>query len=237
VDMFANMKDVASTKPSQIELADAPARGRGGFVLAAMPGLYIWLVLAAALLAGAYGLRAYGIFRCTASGYGSDGYIGYCNTTSYGDYDHGAFWFGLEPAASVAAASAQVLFVGNSRIEFAFSSQATADWFSSLPASYYLLGFTHFENYTFEAPLLRTLRPKAKVYVINIDSWQDRHAERGREEAVRAEAPLATDPESRLYDLPACLSKWLDYLSVARHRHLACGRGPARPVHERADLL
>lgn len=174
MDMYANMKDVASTKPSPIELADAPARGRGGFVFAAMPGLYIWLVLAAALLAGAYGLRAYGIFRCPASGYGSDGYVGYCNTTSYGDYDHGAFWFGLEPAASAAAANAQVLFVGNSRIEFAFSTQATADWFSSLPASYYLLGFTHFENYTFEAPLLRTLRPKAKVYVINIDSFFDR---------------------------------------------------------------
>ena len=34
---------------------------------------------------------------------------------SYGDYDHGAIWFGLEPAADAAAANAQVLFLGNSR--------------------------------------------------------------------------------------------------------------------------
>ncbi|HTP25018.1 MAG TPA: hypothetical protein VMK12_05080, partial [Anaeromyxobacteraceae bacterium] len=140
MDMFANMKDVASTKPSQIELADAPARGRGGFVLAAMPGLYIWLVLAAALLAGAYGLRAYGIFRCTASGYGSDGYIGYCNTTSYGDYDHGAFWFDLEPAAVQAAHNATVLFLGSSRVQFALSASPTIDWFSRASIPFYLLG-------------------------------------------------------------------------------------------------
>jgi hypothetical protein len=132
------------------------------------------LVLAVALGAGAYSLRKYGIFSCQASGYGSDGYLSYCGATSYGDYDHGAIWFGLEPAASTAAANARVLFLGNSRTQFAFSSDATADWFSSLSESYYLLGFSHFENYTFEAPLLRKLRPRAKVYVINIDSFFER---------------------------------------------------------------
>jgi hypothetical protein len=132
------------------------------------------LLLAVALGAGAYSLRKYGIFSCQASGYGSDGYLGYCGATSYGDYDHGAIWFGLESAASAAAANAQVLFLGDSRAQFAFSSKATADRFSSLSVSYYLLGFSHFENYTFEAPLLRKLRPKAKVYVINIDSFFER---------------------------------------------------------------
>jgi hypothetical protein len=163
-----------ATKPPQIDLSDVPMRGRGSFVLAARSGLYILLLLAVALGAGAYGLRKYGIFGCSASGYASDGYLGYCGTTSYGDYDHGAIWFGLEPAASAAAANAQVLFLGNSRTQFAFSSKATADWFSSLSETYYLLGFSHFENYTFEAPLLRKLRPRAKVYVINIDSFFER---------------------------------------------------------------
>ena len=162
------------TQPSQIDPTDVPGRGRGSFVLAARSGLYALLVLAVALGAGAYSLRKYVIFSCQASGYGSDGYLGYCGATSYGDYDHGAIWFGLEPAANAAAANAQVLFVGNSRTQFAFSSKATADWFSSLSESYYLLGFSHFENYTFEAPLLRKLRPRAKVYVINIDSFFER---------------------------------------------------------------
>jgi hypothetical protein len=156
---------------SQTDLGDIPGRSRGSFVLGAKPGAYAIVILTVVLGSGSYSLRKYGIFGCSASGYASDRYLGYCGTTSYGDYDHGALWFGLEPAASSAAAKAQVLFLGNSRTTFGFSSKATADWFSSLPGTYYLLGFSHFENYTFEAPLLRKLQPKAKVYVINIDSF------------------------------------------------------------------
>ena len=157
------------TRPSQIDPTDVLGRGRGSFVLAARSGLYTFLVLAMALGFGAYSLRKYLILSCPASGYASDGYLGYCGATSYGDYDHGAIWFGLEPAATAAAANAQVLFLGNSRMQFGFSSKATADWFSSHSESYYLLGFSHDENYSFEAPLVRKLRPRAKVYVINID--------------------------------------------------------------------
>ena len=163
--------EAGSTTAELIDPTDVPDRGLGRFVIAARSGLYTLLVLAVVLGAGAYGLRKYGIFGCPASQYGSDGYLGYCGATSYGDYDHGAIWFGLEPAVNAAAASAQVLFVGNSRVEFGFSSDATADWFSSNSDSYYLLGFSHFENYTFLAPLLSKLRPRAKVYVINIDSF------------------------------------------------------------------
>jgi hypothetical protein len=165
---------MASAISSQIDLTDLTVRDFGSLVLAARSGLYTLLILAVALCAGAYSLRKYGIFSCQASGYASDGYLGYCGATSYGDYDHGAIWFGLEQPARTAAANAQVLFLGNSRTQFGFSSKATADWFSSLSESYYLLGFSHFENYTFEAPLLRKLRPKAKVYVINIDSFFER---------------------------------------------------------------
>jgi hypothetical protein len=165
---------MASVAPSRVDPTDMAVPSRRSFLLAARSGLYILVVLAVSVGAGVYGLRKYGIFGCSASGYASDVYLGYCGATSYGDYDHGAIWFGLEPAASAAAANAQVLFIGNSRTVFGFSSQATADWFLSRSESYYLLGFSHFENYTFEAPLLRRLRPRAKVYVINIDSFFDR---------------------------------------------------------------
>jgi hypothetical protein len=165
---------LTSTKPSQIDPNDASGRSRESFVLAARPGLYALLVLVVALVTGAYCLRKHSIFSCSASGYASDVYLSYCNGTNYGDYDHGAMWFGLESAADAAAANAQALFIGNSRTQFAFSSKATADWFSSLSETYYLLGFSHWENYTFEVPLLRKLRPRAKAYVINIDSFFER---------------------------------------------------------------
>jgi hypothetical protein len=162
---------MATTELSEIDPVGAPQRACRSFASVARAGLYTLLVLAVILGSGAYSLRTSGIFSCSASGYGSDRYLGYCGATSYGDYDHGAIWFDLEPEARAAAANAQVLFVGNSRTVFGFSSKATDEWFSSHSESYYLLGFSHFENYTFEGPLLRNLHPKAKVYVINIDSF------------------------------------------------------------------
>jgi hypothetical protein len=178
---------MVTTVPPEIEAAGVPRLGRGP-VLAARPGLYILLVLVVALSAGGYSLRKYGIFGCQASGYASDGYLSYCGASSYGDYDHGAIWFELEPAAITAAANARVLFLGNSRIEFGLSSRATADWFSSLSESYYVLGFSHFENYTFEAPLLRKLHPRAKVYVINIDSFFEQSETGPGSTVMRAES-------------------------------------------------
>jgi hypothetical protein len=62
------------------------------------------------------------IFACKASGYPSDRYISYCGATEYGDYEHGAFWFDLEPVAELSAANADVIFLGNSRTQFGFST-------------------------------------------------------------------------------------------------------------------
>jgi hypothetical protein len=138
-------------------------------ILNARPGAYIVIILAVVAGTFVYSLRMNGIFACQTAGYGSDRYLAYCQATKYGDYDYGAFWFDLEPEATAAAANAEVLFVGNSRMEFGLSSEAISNWFSSRAISYYLLGFSYDGNYNFEAPLLRRLHPQAKVYVINID--------------------------------------------------------------------
>jgi hypothetical protein len=160
------------------------------------PHLYVILVILAGLCAGAYGLREYGIFSCPASGYADDRYLAYCGSTSFGDYDHGAFWFGLEPRAVEAARSADVLFIGNSRLQFGLSSDATADWFASVPARYYLVGFSHAENVAFDAPLLRAMRPRAVAYVLNVDMLFDRaQSDPGR--AVMHEAAAKSSYEQK----------------------------------------
>jgi hypothetical protein len=69
------------------------------------------------------------------------------------------------------AANADVLFLGSSRMQFAFSTIATDEWFASASASHYLLGFSHTENANFAAPLLARIKPQAKVYVVNVDSF------------------------------------------------------------------
>ena len=140
-------------------------------ILALRPILYILIVLCGIIGPFLFKLRANGIFACPADGYADNHYLAYCQATGYGDYDHGAFWFGLEPMAEHSAVKADVLFLGNSRMQFAFSSQATNQWFSSLPARHYLMGFTFTENMMFTAPLLSKLRPKATAYVINVDRF------------------------------------------------------------------
>jgi hypothetical protein len=116
-------------------------------------------------------LRTHGIFACPAQGYAADSYLGYCNAGGYGEYDHGAFWFGLEPEAQQAARAADVLFLGNSRMQFGFSSSVTEQWFRALGLRHYLMGFTFQENATFTTPLLARLKPSARVYVIDVDEF------------------------------------------------------------------
>ena len=56
-------------------------------------------------------------------------------------------------------------------MQFALSTEATSNWFTSAGISYYLLGFSHTENVLFAAPLLQKLKPRARVYVINVDGF------------------------------------------------------------------
>lgn len=132
---------------------------------------YVLIVLAAVLGSYLYTLHSESIFACTASGYDSDTYLAYCHATHYGDYDHGAFWFELEPGVRKAATAAEVLLLGDSRMQFGFSTDQASEWFASNKTSYYLMGFAYWENYLFEKELLRKWQPAAKVYLINIDTY------------------------------------------------------------------
>jgi hypothetical protein len=135
--------------------------------------LYSLLVIAVALSAFLARFRIDGIFACSAQGYSSDRYLAYCNATLFGDYEHGAFWFGLEPQAAESASAADVLFLGNSRLQYAFSTKSTERWFEAARLAYYQLGFSYYENVTFARPLLESLHPRAAVYVINVDRFFD----------------------------------------------------------------
>ena len=72
------------------------------------PTVYILILLCACVFSCLYKLRADNIFSCQASGYTADTYLAYCDAPGYGDYDHGAFWFGLEPSAEISAKSAEI---------------------------------------------------------------------------------------------------------------------------------
>jgi hypothetical protein len=154
-------------------LKRASAARKSAGLLASMPIVYVSVVLAAVFASYGYWTRTRTIFACPADGYTADWYIAYCDAGNYGEYEHGAFWFDLEPLAWRRARDADVLFLGNSRLEVGFSTAATADWFSQASASYYLLGFSYHENAFFSEGLLDKLHPRAAVFVINLGDFFD----------------------------------------------------------------
>src|SRR5262249_50446808 len=147
---------------------------KGEGLFAGRPAVYICVILVAILVASAYKVRTYTIFACQADGYNSDRYIAYCNGAGYADYEHGAFWFDLEPVARNFARNADVLFLGSSRLQVALSTVSTADWFSAASARYYLFGFSYNGNVILADELLRRILPRARVYVINVDDFFER---------------------------------------------------------------
>jgi hypothetical protein len=165
----------ASTLGSQQALTKSSSRFASG------PALYILIVLGAMLMALAYKLRTNGIFACEAGGYTSDRYLAFCPASGYGDYEHGAFLFKLEPEALAFAGKADVLFFGDSHVQHAFSTAATTQWFASTSARYYLMGFIFGENATFAEPLVREIKPNAKVVVLPVDFFSRKETAPGKE--------------------------------------------------------
>jgi hypothetical protein len=173
--------------------------------------LYIGIVLLAVLASYASWLKMRSIFACQALGYSADRYLAYCGGGNYADFEHGAFFYNLEPRALDYARNADVLVIGNSRLQVALSNDATADWFKHASARYYLLAFSYNEDMVFTEQLLRRMNPSASVYIINVDDFFER-----RETA--AAKSILHDPDAQSRYESKRSSQWL-------HRPI-CGRFP-----------
>ena len=68
-------------------------------------------------------------------------YIAECNQPNFGDYEHGAFYYDLEPGLASSLKSADVLFVGSSQSQIGFSTNSTRHFFQQRGVRYYLMGF------------------------------------------------------------------------------------------------
>ncbi len=135
------------------------------------PVVYVVCVVAFLVGGALLHLRSDGIFACVASGYGNDHMLAYCGASGYADYDHAAYWFALEPTAVGAARDAEVLLLGNSRLQMGLSSRATDTWFATRGVKYHLLGFGYDANRAFLEPLLGRIGGRPAAYVINVDRF------------------------------------------------------------------
>ena len=93
--------------------------------------------------------------KCRSTGYGNDHFLAYCDSQQYADYEHGALLYGLELSAIDSIRRAEVLFVGNSRLQAGFSTKAVRDYFNAINVRFFVMGFGYGEESTFSLAVLR----------------------------------------------------------------------------------
>lgn len=137
------------------------------------PKIYVAILAAAALVGFAANARLNSIAACTGEGYRSDTYLAYCEASGYGNFEHGALYLSLVPEAVENLRKADVLMLGSSRVQRAFSTQATEDFFRRLGASFYVTGFGYGENVAFAQALIENLSLSPKAVIVNADPFFD----------------------------------------------------------------
>lgn len=132
---------------------------------------YLAIVLAAAIFACCLAYLMIWVSRIDECGVSNapNAYLAYCDQPRFGDYEHGAFYFDLEPGLLTGLQKAEVLFVGSSRAQVGFSTEAVRVGFAQHNISYYLLGFGYAEGNAFEAAVIKRFHLRPKVIVITVD--------------------------------------------------------------------
>jgi hypothetical protein len=149
-------------------------------------------------------------------------FLAYCASDQYGDYEHGAYYFDLEPEAVGNLRNAKVLFLGNSRAQYGFSTEAVKRFFADRSIPFYLMGFGYSDGVRFALDLIEKYDLKPRFLVIDTNPFftsflsvpaRDTSAD-GRPEWLR---PLARFPA------------WSDYLTKKAFNALQpgiCRLGP-----------
>jgi hypothetical protein len=109
--------------------------------------------------------------KCWSNEYGPLYYLARCNDFNFGEYETGAIYYGLENGVSEGIRNAQVIFVGSSKLQQAFSTKATASYFAEQNIRFYVLGFAVQNSAGFVLPLLKDKRASPSLLVINADPF------------------------------------------------------------------
>ncbi len=102
-------------------------------------------------------------------------FLAFCLSPQFGDYEHGAYYYRLEPDALAELRRADVVFFGSSRQQVALSTRAFKDFFGKLGVAPYLFGFGYAEQGAFPLAIVQNEKLKPKAIVVLADPFfQDR---------------------------------------------------------------
>ena len=110
-------------------------------------------------------------FACRTPSHDSDEFLAYCESAGYGDYEHGALYYGLEPKVRESIRGAQVLFLGSSQLQAAFAANAVRKYFRARGIRHFVMGFGGGDGSPFAQPVMERSRALPKVIVINADPF------------------------------------------------------------------
>lgn len=100
-----------------------------------------------------------------------DNFVAFSQSGLFGDYEHGALYYGIETQAVDHLRKADVLILGSSRAAVAFSTKATERVFGSLGAHVYVLAFGYAEQSRFALALIRKYDLHPKAVIIDADPY------------------------------------------------------------------
>ncbi len=98
-------------------------------------------------------------------------FLAYCHSIRFGDYEHYAYYHESEPEAVAQVKKADVIFLGSSNTQFAFSTQAVEQFFEKQSIGHYVLGFGHGAQSGVAKAVAKKLSLKPKVWVVNADPF------------------------------------------------------------------
>lgn len=98
-------------------------------------------------------------------------FLAYCHSVRYGDYEHYAYYHESEPEAVANVKRADVIFLGSSNTQFAFSTSAVSDYFDEQSVSHYVLGFGHGAQSGVAEAVASKLALHPGLWVVNADPF------------------------------------------------------------------
>jgi len=111
------------------------------------------------------------IGACSGAGYSDDHYLAYCESGRYGDYEHGALLYEMEAAAIEPIKRAEVLFLGNSRTQYTFSSPPVIEAMNATGRPWYVMGFGFGAKSEMPQAMIERLGLTPRMLVINADPF------------------------------------------------------------------
>jgi hypothetical protein len=136
--------------------------------------IYLAVFAVCALLGGfviSLGRATIDNIHCRSRYYSADDFLAYCRSNTYGDYEHGALYYGVERTVRDRIRNAQVLFLGSSRTQAGFSTKAVKTYFGKFGIQFFLLAFGYGEWSAFPLAILKRWKASPKVLVIIADPF------------------------------------------------------------------